>query len=63
MILDEDSQRSGRWLVMFGHLRVVDRVAAPVASLPRLRFDGSMMKPYCRPETGSFRQLKRGGAK
>ena len=31
---------------MFGDVRVVDRVAASIASLPRLRFDGSMMKRH-----------------
>ena len=42
----DDSQRSGRWPVMLGDVgdvRVVDRVAASVASLPRLGLDGSMM--------------------
>ena len=32
--------------VTFGDHRVVDRVAALIASLPRLRFDGSMMKRH-----------------
>ena len=40
----DDSQRSGRLAVTFGDLRVVDRVVASIASLPRLRFDGSVMK-------------------
>ena len=31
---------------MFGSLRVVDRMAASIASLPRLGFDGSMMKRH-----------------
>ena len=42
----DDSQRSDRWPVMFGDVRVVDRVAASIASLPRLGFDGSMMKRH-----------------
>ena len=33
----DDSQRSGRLAVTFGDLRVVDRVVASIASLPRLR--------------------------
>ena len=41
-----DSQRRDRWPVMFGDVRVVDRVAASIASLPRLGFDGSMMKRH-----------------
>ena len=43
---DDDSQRSGRSAVTvgdLGDLRVVDRVVASIASLPRLGFDGSMM--------------------
>ena len=39
----DDSQRSDRLAVTFVDLRVVDRVAASVASWPRLGFDGSMM--------------------
>ena len=39
----DDSQRSGRLAVRVGHLRVVDRVVASIACLPRLGFDGSMM--------------------
>ena len=31
---------------MFGDVRVVDRLVASIASLPRLRFDGSMMKRH-----------------
>ena len=42
----DDSQRSERWPVMFSDVRVVDRVAASIASLPRLGFDGSMMKRH-----------------
>ena len=44
MTRHDDRQRSD-WLGvrMFGDHRVVDRVAAPVASLPRLGSDGSMM--------------------
>ena len=38
-----DSQRSGRLAMTFGDLRVVDRVVASTACLPRLGFDGSMM--------------------
>ena len=41
-----DSQRSGRLAVTFGELRVVDRVAASTGSLPRLGFDGSVMKRH-----------------
>ena len=36
----DDRQRSGRWPVTFGDLRVVDRVVASIACLPRLGFDG-----------------------
>ena len=36
-------KRSDRWPVMFGDVRVVDRVAASVASWPRLGFDGTVM--------------------
>ena len=36
-------KRSDRWPVMFGDVRVVDRLVASIASLPRLGFDGSMM--------------------
>ena len=32
----DDSQRSGRWPVMFGDVRVVDRLVASIASLPGL---------------------------
>ena len=32
----DDSQRSNRLAVTVGHLRVVDRVVASIASLPRL---------------------------
>ena len=42
----DDSQRSSRLAVTvgdLGDLRVVDRVVASIASLPRLGFDGSMM--------------------
>ena len=39
----DDSQRSDRLAVRVGHLRVVDRLVASIASLPRLGFDGSMM--------------------
>ena len=39
----DDSQHSGRLAVTFGEFRVVDRVVASIASLPRLGFDGSMM--------------------
>ena len=35
MTRHDDSQRSGRLAVAFADLRVVDRVAAPIASLPR----------------------------
>ena len=42
----DDSQRSGRLAVTFGDLRDVDRMAASIASLPRLGFDGSMMKRH-----------------
>ena len=38
-----DSQRSGRLAIMFDDVRVVDRLAASIASLPRLGFDRSMM--------------------
>ena len=31
---------------LYGHLRVVDRLVASIASLPRLGFDGSMMKRH-----------------
>ena len=41
-----DSQRSGRLAMTFGDLRVVDRVVASIASLPRLGFDRSMMKRH-----------------
>ena len=34
----DDSQRSGRLAVTFGDVRVVDRMAASIASLPRLRW-------------------------
>ena len=37
----DDSQRSGRWPVMFGDLRVVERVAAPRAIMPGLGSDGT----------------------
>ena len=39
----DDSQRSGPLAMTFGDLRVVDRVVASIASLPRLGSDGSMM--------------------
>ena len=42
----DDSKRSDRWPVMFGDVRIVDRVAASRASLPRLGVDGSMMKRH-----------------
>ena len=42
----DDSQRSGWRPVMFGDVRVVDRVSAAIASLPRPGFDGSMMKRH-----------------
>ena len=32
----DDSQRSGQWPVMFGDVRVVDRLVASIASLPGL---------------------------
>ena len=41
-----DSQRSGRLAITFDDVRVVDRMAASIASLPRLGFDGSMMKRH-----------------
>ena len=36
-------QRNDRSAVMFGDLRVVDRLAASIASLRRVGFDGSVM--------------------
>ena len=39
----DDSQRSDRSAMTAGHFRVVDRVAASIASLARLGFDGSVM--------------------
>ena len=42
----DDSQRSGRLAVTVGYFRVVDRVAASIASLLRLAFDGSMTKRH-----------------
>ena len=41
-----DSQRSDRLAFTFGELRVVDRVVASIASLPRLGSDGSEMKRH-----------------
>ena len=41
-----DSQRSDRLALTFGELRVVDRVVASIASLPRLGSDGSEMKRH-----------------
>ena len=46
MTRHDDSQRSDRLAVTVGDVRVVDRVAASIASLPRLGFDGSMMKRH-----------------
>ena len=46
MTRHDDSQRSDRLAVRVGHLRVVDRLAASIASSPRLEFDGSMMKRH-----------------
>ena len=42
----DDSQRSDRLALTFGELRVVDRVVASIASLPRLGSDGSEMKRH-----------------
>ena len=36
----DDSQRSDRLALTFGEFRVVDRVVASIASLPRLGSDG-----------------------
>ena len=46
MTRHDDSQRSDRLAVRVGHLRVVDRVVASIASLPRLGSDGSEMKRH-----------------
>ena len=46
MTRHDDSQRSDRSAVMFGDLRVVDRLAASIASLRRVGFDGSVMKRH-----------------
>ena len=43
---DGDSERGDRLAVMFGDLRVVDRLAASIASLRRVGFDGSVMKRH-----------------
>ena len=40
---DAPRRPPARWPVMFGDVRVVDRVAASVASWPRLGFDGTVM--------------------
>ena len=42
----DDSQRSGRLAMTFDDLRVVDRVVAYIASLPRLGSDGSEMERH-----------------
>ena len=39
----DGGQRSDRSAVMFGDVRVVDRLAASIAGLRRVGFDGSMM--------------------
>ena len=50
----DDSQRSGRLAVTVGYFRVVDRVAASIASLLRLAFDGSMTKRHDSQHSGRF---------
>ena len=43
---DYYSQRSDRWPVMFGDVRVVDRLVASIASLPRLGFRRMVMEHH-----------------
>ena len=48
--------------MMFGDVRVVDRVAAPIAGLPPLGSDGSMMKRHDSQHSGRPRATVRAPA-
>ena len=56
-----DSQRSGRFAITFDDVRVVDRVAASIASLPRLGSDETETqtgRPRCGREKRSTQELR-----